>query len=509
MSSTIITTEKPNRPLRRSWLRQWQTWLIVLAIVCGFLGWLGWRHWQEQKELQAVLDQWDQQGAWRWKDWLAARPTPPEEENGAQLLDRMVQLKPKNLDTELSDALLFDESHMYPRELLHPEQVLELRSRLTRCKEMLALFPELSGKKIFVWSIPAGISPLASPMNIQDVRSLLNILLDQFNVHLHDREIKAACEDIRNGLELVRTMDNQLSMIGRLVSIALVQQWCQSIQRLLALSEPEDALLMQLQAELARFDEQRSWKKAVFTETGWMNQTIEDMQQGKIDINRLKGVAFLGSGSSAPGSWWDKWKDKIVSYFENRAMLSALQQAECLQFMLAGYQQAEQPWSTQRQYWSRYTAQCNQETANGNKRLKHLLLPMMIKCVEAEMKFAATLRTTQVALAAERFRLKEKRWPTSQTELVGRYLHAIQVDPYDDQPLRMKRTDDGLVIYSIGWNDQDDEGSVLPTETSNRPLDTGVRLWDVTQRRQPARPLSEYYLKLKEESKQKTEEKKE
>jgi hypothetical protein len=484
--------------------------MVLLAILAGFLGWLGWKHWQEQRELQAIFEKWDQQGAWRWKDWLATRPTPLEEENGAPLLDRMVQLKPKNLDTELSDALLLDESYMYPRELLHAEQVLELRSRLTRCKETLALFPELSRKEIFVWSIPSGKSPLASPMNIQEVRSLLNVLQDQFYVHLHDGQIKEACEDLRNGLGLVRTMDHQLAMIGRLVQIAFVQQCCQSSQRILALSEPEEALMKQLQAELARFDEQQSWKKAVFTETGWMNQTIEDMQQGKIDLNMFLGGGMLpGSSSGSSNSWWEKWKDKVVSYFQNRAMLSALQQAECLQFMLAGYQQADQPWSTQRQYWKRYTEQSNQETTNGNKRLKHLLLPMMIKIVEAEMKLAAMLRTTQVALAAERFRRVEKRWPASQAELVGRYLEAIQFDPYDDQPLRMKRTEDGLVIYSIGWNDQDDQGSVLPTETTYRPLDTGIRLWDVKQRRLPARPLPESYLKLKEELRQQAEEKKE
>ena len=87
-------------------------------------------------------------------------------------------------------------------------------------------------------------------------------------------------------------------------------------------------------------------------------------------------------------------------------------------------------------------------------------------------------------------------------ELVGRFLDAVQLDPYDDQPLRFKRTDDGLIIYSIGRNEIDNEGAVLPImEPYQQPLDVGIRLWDVDKRRQPALPLPKEYLEKLEELK--------
>ncbi len=471
--------------------------MIVTVVIAGLFGWWGWLRWQEEKELRVVLEVWDQQGAWRWKDWLASRPNPPDAENGATLVDRMVRLKPQNLDTELSDALLSSyDLWMHPQHRLHPEQVLELRNRITRCKELLVLFPDLPGKKTFVWPIPVVASPFTSPMNIHDVRSLLNILQDQFKVHLHDSQIKEACEDIRNGLVLVRTMDHQLNLVGRLVQIAFVQQCCESTQRLLAQSEPEEALLMQLQAELARFDEQRSWKKALFVETGCMNQSIVELQQGTYDISML-GIR----GNTNTGSWWDKLKERVNTYFHTRSLLSVRQHAECLQAMFIGYQQTDQSWKVQRQCWFELSHNMSSEQINM-KRLKHLMLPSIYMVLEAEMRLAAKLRTAQIALAAERFRRVENRWPTSQAELVGRFLNAVQFDPFDDQPLRMKRTDDGLVIYSIDRNNRDDQGMVFPTETVYPALDIGIKLWDVNKRRQPARPLPEEYLKMKKELKE-------
>src|SRR5439155_22126196 len=62
----------------------------------------------------------------------------------------------------------------------------------------------------------------------------------------------------------------------------------------------------------------------------------------------------------------------------------------------------------------------------------------------------AKFRAAVVALAAERFRQAEGRWPTSLDELVPQYLAAVPRDPFDLRPLKLARRPDGLVIYSVG-----------------------------------------------------------
>ena len=53
--------------------------------------------------------------------------------------------------------------------------------------------------------------------------------------------------------------------------------------------------------------------------------------------------------------------------------------------------------------------------------------------------------------AAEEYRLTHQRWPESLAQLVQAGLLAnTPIDEFDGQPLRWRRTADGLVIYSIG-----------------------------------------------------------
>jgi hypothetical protein len=67
-------------------------------------------------------------------------------------------------------------------------------------------------------------------------------------------------------------------------------------------------------------------------------------------------------------------------------------------------------------------------------------------------------------------------------------LAEVPLDPYDGQPLRYRRTEDGVVVYAVG-DDGVDNGGNLDRERPNQPgVDVGFRLWDVKHRRRPPRP---------------------
>jgi hypothetical protein len=58
----------------------------------------------------------------------------------------------------------------------------------------------------------------------------------------------------------------------------------------------------------------------------------------------------------------------------------------------------------------------------------------------------AIQRCAIIALAAERFRKKNNRWPNSLAELKSAgLLTEIPTDPFVGGNLKMKRTDDGLI----------------------------------------------------------------
>jgi hypothetical protein len=96
------------------------------------------------------------------------------------------------------------------------------------------------------------------------------------------------------------------------------------------------------------------------------------------------------------------------------------------------------------------------------------------------------MRCGIAVLAAERFRRAKGRWPSEVAELVPKFLPKTPIDPYDGKPLRLRRDQVGIVIYSIGPDLQDDGGLVNRDMPMMPGYDLGFQLWDVEHRRQPA-----------------------
>ena len=67
-------------------------------------------------------------------------------------------------------------------------------------------------------------------------------------------------------------------------------------------------------------------------------------------------------------------------------------------------------------------------------------------------------------------------------------LDAVPTDPYDGKPISLKRTDEGLIIYSVGQDKIDNGGAVDRDRPMDPGTDQGFRLWDVARRRQPPNP---------------------
>src|SRR5581483_6580117 len=86
---------------------------------------------------------------------------------------------------------------------------------------------------------------------------------------------------------------------------------------------------------------------------------------------------------------------------------------------------------------------------------------------------------------AERFRRQHGRWPESLDALVPQFATEVPIDPYNGKSLRMKRLDDGLVMYTVGSDGIDNGGKL--DDSTKAGTDLGYRLWDVPKRRQPPR----------------------
>jgi hypothetical protein len=126
-------------------------------------------------------------------------------------------------------------------------------------------------------------------------------------------------------------------------------------------------------------------------------------------------------------------------------------------------------------------------------------LPEITWFVNCYVVAKARLRTAIVAIAAERYRLKNGRWPRKLDELTPWPLARVPDDPHTDRPLLMMRLDKDqtLVIYATGPDLVDNAGNleqrprIVPQKPSNRITtipawegqDIGFRLKDAATRR--------------------------
>ncbi|MCG3149662.1 MAG: hypothetical protein PCFJNLEI_03127 [Verrucomicrobiae bacterium] len=83
--------------------------------------------------------------------------------------------------------------------------------------------------------------------------------------------------------------------------------------------------------------------------------------------------------------------------------------------------------------------------------ISRMIIPSLSSAGKKSLKSSARLRVTQAAIAAERYRLEHGEWPE---QLVA----PVPTDPFDGQPLRYRRTETGIVVWSIGEDGRDDGG---------------------------------------------------
>jgi hypothetical protein len=124
----------------------------------------------------------------------------------------------------------------------------------------------------------------------------------------------------------------------------------------------------------------------------------------------------------------------------------------------------------------------------GAPRGGQKLAPDVRSIIQTAQISQAMLRTAAVALALERYRSANGRWPKSLEELVPTYLKAVPLDPYDGKPLRFKRQVEGVVVYALGPDGEDNGGAFGTLNSFQKGTDVGFRLWDVEKRRPEARP---------------------
>ena len=110
--------------------------------------------------------------------------------------------------------------------------------------------------------------------------------------------------------------------------------------------------------------------------------------------------------------------------------------------------------------------------------LENLLLPALGKATERLAHEQNSVNMACIAVALERYHLAHGDYPESLDALAPQFIAKLPHDIINGQPLNYRRTAGGqFVLYSVGWNEKDDDGVVGLKENGSVDRDTGDWVW--------------------------------
>jgi hypothetical protein len=479
MSDDVV----PKKRTWRTWLLRAALLLVVLTATAALSIW--WRMNSDLSEgraaLAAIVAELDAADpGWRWEEIEASKRTMPEEKNSALAVKRIID--------SLGGWKVGDRKRADGRPLFLPEAALNRRldeEALNLVREELAGHERVVALAVALKDHAHGNTPVRlddDPFrtlvpHLQHPRSVAYVLQLDVERLLHSGRLADTLDRVRAMLRAGASLRDDSLLIGTLVRIAVREIAVSNVKRMLAMGTPSDDACRQLAADLEAERKEDLLRPGLRGERAMLHHLFQNLTSGRLSLER-----FLAGGSDALGPLerLDYWAYRYRLPEDHAAMLRRMTDMCDI---------ARLPPESQRQAWEEFEKESTAFDRAGLKEKRRILTRAFIPAVRtvrgAILRDRASLSCAVAALAAERYRLTHKRWPDALADLVPAYLSAEPIDPFTGEPLRFVKHDAGIVLYSVGEDDADDDGDVDPPATG-RPPDIGFRLFDPAQRSLPA-----------------------
>ncbi len=481
MSEAVSTLPKIT-PRHRRWLRRGG---LSLLIVVGFpTAYYFYSSWSLHRDIERAIAETDTlDPRWRWEDIEADRKAIPDAENSAIQIVSILKLVGTTGKAAPGSHPNYDKffGGLPAPAQLNSEQVELIREALDKIPAGLTEARKL--KELPHGQFPVRWDPTGSWATFaeqQEVRTVCDILQHDAMLIAHFGDPDAAVESCLALLNATRSLENDPFLLSFHMRGAGDAMLVRTLERILAQGFPKGAFLKQMQERLRteRLERSHQWVVAVRGDRALFHRFFEPFVQGK-----------------------KRWLD-VTTSLRMQVNLYDYFMEQLPAVMLRDYPQhlrhrnelvATSQLPPEKQLERFETLEKSVDRSDRRKEMLSGVLPLLpvdlTNWCRRHLRVQALLGSTEVGLACERFRLTHKSWPESLAELVKNgFLDAMPSDPFDGQPLRFARLKDGVVIYSVGA-DKQDNGDDTQRDRPNEPgIDIGFRLWDPPFRRQPPRP---------------------
>jgi hypothetical protein len=470
----------PLPPKQRRWRRL--LWLLVpLSLVAA--AWLYMFFASDRRLTRAVAEADRSDPHWRLDDVLAERAVVPDAENGAltAIAARakrpaawpwwdISQAPPAGLEAHANLAEVLRD--LKPNEALTPAERTAMRPEMQRAAASIQAARKLADQPRGRYAITYSNDFISTMLpNIQGSREVAQMLQYDALFRSQSGDLDGAIVSCRALVNDARSIGDEPMLICQLVRMAIRAIAVGQAERTLGLGEPSSEELAALQKAIAEEAEEPLFRYGVRGERGGLDRLMQTLQNGGTSVKMMKGL-MSGGITNQRNRWFG---EETLLYLpgavsNNRAVLLDYMNKVVEISKLPPEQQADR-------------LEELQKSLGKEPLLVRELLPATEKIAEAERRTRALLRCAAAGLAAERYRRKHGRWPDGLDDLKGEFLPGVPLDPYDGKPLRYRKDGEGIIIYSIWKDRQDNGGDREKLNTYKDGTDVGFRLWDVDKRR--------------------------
>jgi hypothetical protein len=424
---------------------------------------------------------------WRQADLWANRAQVPDSENSALRLQAAIDQMPSQFlatqaDTDTPKAKWLSElsgrlSRLDPLRRLSDEDGRQLNEDLDTVKPARSLALELAGMPCGRYAVASRYLYTQEPTDHSEkVRRVVRLLqleaVDRIQRRDTDGALEACCAIVNAG----RSIGDEPNLIPQMVRIAADSVALFTMERALAQGPASDRALVKIQECLARESEE---PLALFALNGDRATVYDSFQR-------------LATGEVTLADWASDDGDERSVNSSGSAMLPRMflkyNQAIILESTNRSVDIARQPDCEQASLWAQYEAD-RKSRGNRPARMIGILADMLAPAHDAAglafLRVKALLRVGRVMVAVEQFRLARGRWPEAIDTLVPRFLEAVPIDPFTGRELILKKLGDGVVIYSLGADQTDNDGKFEPRGRDDPGYDLGYRLWGEEVRGRP------------------------
>jgi hypothetical protein len=361
-------------------------------------------------------------------------PDCPEEHNAANLWKAAEALFSR--EGINADVLRKAMESIFHGEPLEPDVREELTKMIDKNRRVLQFMEEASDKPCFRYGDQRQkFYNMRIPDAVKMIQAVRLLSIDAV-FKAEEGKIEEAIEQVRQGLAFVQKTMDEPTLITTLVAIANMKFLLFSLNDILCGGEIDSETLHILIQDL----DQELWRKKFVRgiqgeRVFFLENALEVLGGNKDIFNPNLGESlffwFIRPLTKAEILWGLKKFDEI----ESRAAL---------------------PFFQTREFWTQYDQEVN--SIPWYRFVSKNLLAHFSSIALKEATLEAVMGTGQIALACKIYKNRKGHFPEDVAALVPDILDELPIDAFTGKPYVYKIQEDGLIIYSFGSNEKDDQG---------------------------------------------------